>query len=301
MRSFLRRLGGPLAGAAAAIVTIAAANAFAGSGINGVFNLGELNTVDQQTQLSGNAGTNPQLRVENSSASGGALGVLGKMTSASATADSAGVKGITASTNPSAAAVAGRNVGGGPAFFADVKPGAPPLAVNSSTKVANLNADLVDGIDSTNLDPDRFVINASPWSLLSLTGGTFVTNGTGPRATVTASSAGTKTIVLPIPTLELLYAGIPRSTFQFVTIAYKVSSASTQITKTDLVSSDHGGATPVGSNTTVQNSTSLAFYTVNATGAPLILGTAYVQLTVSFPTAGSLTLFGAKMFAEKTS
>jgi hypothetical protein len=46
MRSFMRRLGGPLAGAAAAIVTIAAANAFAGSGIGGVFNLGQGNSVD---------------------------------------------------------------------------------------------------------------------------------------------------------------------------------------------------------------------------------------------------------------
>lgn len=43
--------------------------------------------------------------------------------------------------------------GPGPALKLQVGAGQPPLAVNSPTKVANLNADAVDGLDSTALLP----------------------------------------------------------------------------------------------------------------------------------------------------
>ena len=42
-----------------------------------------------------------------------------------------------------------QNTGGGPALIASVNPGVPPLAVSSSAKVANLNADQVDGMNSS--------------------------------------------------------------------------------------------------------------------------------------------------------
>ena len=41
------------------------------------------------------------------------------------------------------------NGGSGPALQLNVKAGSAPLAVNSSVKVKNLNADLLDGLDST--------------------------------------------------------------------------------------------------------------------------------------------------------
>ena len=41
------------------------------------------------------------------------------------------------------------NTGTGSALTLNVQPGAPPLAVNSTTRVDNLNADLLDGIDSS--------------------------------------------------------------------------------------------------------------------------------------------------------
>jgi trimeric autotransporter adhesin len=44
--------------------------------------------------------------------------------------------------------VVGKNTGGGPGLKAIVNIGAPPLAVNSSVKVTNLNAELLDGLDS---------------------------------------------------------------------------------------------------------------------------------------------------------
>jgi hypothetical protein len=42
-----------------------------------------------------------------------------------------------------------QNTGGGPAFAAVVKPGAAPFTVSSSVRVHGLNADKLDGIDST--------------------------------------------------------------------------------------------------------------------------------------------------------
>ena len=58
------------------------------------------------------------------------------------------MQGETNSTDPGGAGVVGKNNGGGPGLRAIVNAGAPPLAVNSSVKVANLNADLLDGLDS---------------------------------------------------------------------------------------------------------------------------------------------------------
>ena len=45
----------------------------------------------------------------------------------------------------------GKNNGGGPGLKAIVTPGAPPLAVNSQAKVANLNPDKLDDLDSAAL------------------------------------------------------------------------------------------------------------------------------------------------------
>jgi hypothetical protein len=73
----------------------------------GNFILGQSNSADAPSVLTGNAGTNPQLRID--------------------------------------------AAGGGPALSAVVRAGVPPFKVNSSAKVAGLNADLVDGIDSSDL------------------------------------------------------------------------------------------------------------------------------------------------------
>jgi hypothetical protein len=59
-----------------------------------------------------------------------------------------GIEGLTASIDPSSVGVLARNTGGG--FAASfVTNGAPPFAVNSTGKVASLNADLVDGLDGS--------------------------------------------------------------------------------------------------------------------------------------------------------
>jgi hypothetical protein len=123
----------------------------------GNFILGQSNTADKQTLLTGTVGQDAQLRVQNASTGANSYGLFGKMTSPSAGAGSAGVRGLNGSTDASAAGVVGVNTGGGPGLKSVVNSGAPPLSVNSQTKVASLNADLLDGVDSTGLVPASVV------------------------------------------------------------------------------------------------------------------------------------------------
>src|SRR4051812_4645769 len=168
MKPTLNVLAGVLA---AALMTTTPA--LAGSGVGGVFNLGQVNTVDGQTTLTGNPGANPGLKVftqgtaaairgdasngigvnglsvygtgqQGQSQTGvGLLGIHGDTTGSNA-----GVEGRTNSNDPNGAGVLGRNNGGGPGLRAFVNAGAAPLMVNSNVKVTNLNADLLDGLDS---------------------------------------------------------------------------------------------------------------------------------------------------------
>jgi len=105
--------------------------ALAGSGVGGVFNLGVSNSVDAKTALTG-ASPRMQLQVTNTSADASTSGLA---------------------VNSASGATTGvfTNSGGGPAggFFVDA--GVKPFTVNSQTRVGNLNADLLDGLDSTAL------------------------------------------------------------------------------------------------------------------------------------------------------
>jgi len=135
------------------IACIALFVALGGAGLAATGNnfiLGQSNTAENPTRLTGTV-NDGQFRVQNASTTSASRAVVGRMTSASAAAGTAGVVGSTASTNAGAAGVLGINLGGGPAVSATVAPGAAPLSVNSSTKVANLNADLLDGVDRSDL------------------------------------------------------------------------------------------------------------------------------------------------------
>ena len=118
--------------------------ALAGSGIGGVFNLGVSNSVDAKTTLTG-ASPSVQLQVTNTSSAAGTSGLA---------------------VNSASAATTGvfTNTGGGSAGRFLVNAGVQPFTVNSQTRVANLNADLLDGLNSTG-----FLRNLVP---LSLTGAT---------------------------------------------------------------------------------------------------------------------------------
>jgi hypothetical protein len=211
-----------LLAAAATSLALGTTTALAGSGVGGVFNLGQTNSVDAQSTLVGNPGSNPLLRVTGSgtaatlradaatgtaingmSASG--IGQAGESTSShgvqgvhSGTSGGAsGVFGKTNSINPGSAGVTGQNTGGGPGLQAIVTSNSvAPLRVNSTAKVMNLNADKLDGIDSSEL------VRAGLGSGGSLTTGFAFVEQTS--VTLTAPAAGFVLLVGTISVNSLL-------------------------------------------------------------------------------------------------
>src|SRR5437763_10244840 len=114
--------------ALAAFVLLPAVD-LAGTGVGAVFNLGKTNKVNAQSARTGTAGRMLQVTNTNTGASSTAIGATSK-----------------GSTGP---AIKASNTGGGPALGLSVGAGKAPLTVNSTGKVAKLNADLLDGQDST--------------------------------------------------------------------------------------------------------------------------------------------------------
>jgi hypothetical protein len=117
-------VGGIVAGA-----VILAGSAVAGSGVGSVFNLGQSNTVNGPSGLSGTT-AGKQLVVANlgTASSSTALLAFGRGASPAATF---------------------QNGGAGPAVSLLAGAGQPPFTTNSAYRVANLNADKLDGIDSS--------------------------------------------------------------------------------------------------------------------------------------------------------
>ena len=120
-----------LAGACAGVL-LTTTSALAGSGVGGVFNLGEVNTVNAQTTLSGNAGANPQLRVENAATVQNAFGVLGRITAGSPAAQTAGVRGINSGTNANGFGVWGFHQGSGVGVFGETGAGTGVLGKHTA-------------------------------------------------------------------------------------------------------------------------------------------------------------------------
>jgi hypothetical protein len=139
--------------------------AFAGSGVGGVFNLGQSNSVDAQTKLTGSTAGTAQLQVSNTNAGAGAIGMRANNSSTAAavqgesSSTGTGVYGISTngfgvlaqSSSATSAALKAQNSGGGTAGSFVVNAGVTPFKVSSSTKVASLNADELDGLDSSAL------------------------------------------------------------------------------------------------------------------------------------------------------
>ena len=173
---------GGIAGAICAAGTVA----LAGTGIGGVFNLGVENTVDGQTQLRGNTGGNPQLRVTNQQGTDAAIGVLG--THSAAGGKGAGVQGETASGAAGAAAVLGRvtsaTSAGDSAAVKGVNLGTGYGVTGSTTNAAGLGVyGLNTGVGGTGV---RGLGGNGGWFSSS------ASNGTGALGTVTGAGHGVR-------------------------------------------------------------------------------------------------------------
>jgi hypothetical protein len=179
-------LQGVALGAAVSSAVVAAAAAMAGTGVGGIMNLGQSNTVDNATTSLGGTNASAMLDVSNTSsapntgtaisgrsASRGGSGVFGTNP---AVGSGYGVRGNaprgTGVYGQSATGLGGKflsvsgnavlatgqsanptlrvqNTSTGPGAAFETDPSAAPFTVNSSAVVPNLNADQFDGRDST--------------------------------------------------------------------------------------------------------------------------------------------------------
>jgi hypothetical protein len=161
-----------LIGACAATATIAVA----GTGVGGVFNLGQTNSVDAPTKLQGSSGTGAQLAITNTNATGAAYGLNVSSNSATAAAiqgtNNAGGTGLQANSTTGLGVLAqtgsanfpalrATNTGGFPAASFVTSAGVAPFRVNSSQMVGGLNADMVDGLDASQLTTHAYSADGS--------------------------------------------------------------------------------------------------------------------------------------------
>src|SRR6266545_3666911 len=157
MARTMHRLCYCLIGTAVAALALAT-TALGGSGVGGVFNLGQSNTVDGTTALSGTT-AGSQLQATNNSTAASAFSIYGLISSTTPGASSTAVRGHNKGTGTAgygvygshagegigvygtaAAGVLGLNIGGGPGLSSVVNPGVAPLSVNSTHVVPNLHA-----------------------------------------------------------------------------------------------------------------------------------------------------------------
>jgi hypothetical protein len=92
-----------------------------------------VNTVNAQTTLSGNAGGNPQLRVENGATVQNAFGVLGRITAGLPAGQTAGLRGINSGTNANGFGVWGFHQGSGVGVFGETGAGTGVLGKHTAS------------------------------------------------------------------------------------------------------------------------------------------------------------------------
>src|SRR3989442_1581585 len=97
---------------ALAAAVIFTTTALAGSGVGGVFNLGQTNTVNGTSTLKGTS-AGSQLRVENASIGTGAFSIYGLLSSATPGVSSTAVRGVNNGTGINGYGVWGTQVGQG--------------------------------------------------------------------------------------------------------------------------------------------------------------------------------------------
>jgi len=95
---------------------------------------------------------------------------------------------INDSTTAGASAIRAINNGGGPAIGLRVASGQPPMIVNSAGKVSNLNADQLDGLDSTSfMGVQTFTVESAVNTGTPLGDGTFVASISCPAGSIMLS------------------------------------------------------------------------------------------------------------------
>jgi hypothetical protein len=281
-----RFMKGAVVGGIAGAFVAAAAIALAGTGVGGIFNLGQDNVVNAQTSLRGAAAGNVQLRVENQSNGVGVVGqsesgkgVYGKHTAT--TGVEPGIQGETASAT--GAGVVAKNTGGGPGLSALVNPGKAPLAVNSTTRVANLNADQLDGQSSSAFLPANgdLVFWYSAWDYVATHLNVTETRHAGPLVSVGSTGTVDKAfdaVGIPLDQPQNIF-GVPLK-LKSVTVCFEAAGA--QIVGTRLAYSETNQSTPVYGDQFVHSAPAPTCYDVAPSTPTVAAGSLYLALDIQF-------------------
>jgi hypothetical protein len=284
-------------GGIAGAFVVAGTAALAGTGIGGVFNLGQSNFVNAPTKLSGST-SGPQLQVSNSSAdehsivataqNGAGVALYGVHTGA--TGMGAGVRGQSAA--PYAPGVLGVNTANGPGLSAMVTPGHAPLHVNSNGKVPNLNADLLDGRSSSAFLPSTGSLDlwTSPFEYTTAQAAVGITPYDGPHVQVRSSTTGSRQVFLALNTPA--FAG---ATFNLASVTVCFASQGAPITGTLVEFGTESQSKLVSYDTYTHSSPSPTCYDVAPSSPLAVDGVLYLRLDLYYAsTSDYINLYPVK-------
>jgi hypothetical protein len=174
-----------------------------------------------------------------------------------------------------------------------VASGHAPFTVSSQTRVANLNADKLDGVDSGGFLRSHGDIQLwySPYDYageylpISVT----LARTDGPSVVATSSSTSNQPLVLPLDQPQSIFGTALK--LKSVTICF--ASAGAPITSTQIVYGAISEATIAYADTYTHSSTQKTCYDVSPTTPTALPGSAYLRLTVYF-SSNSIYLYSVK-------
>jgi hypothetical protein len=230
--------------------------------------------------------------------------------------NTAGAKtSLSAQINGKALDITNNNTGSSAtALGLNVASGRPPFAVNSQSKVANLNADKLDGLDSTSFlpktgkaadsnkldgqDSTAFLPSSgditlwySPYDYageylpISVT----LARTDGPSVVATSSSTSNQPVVLPLDQPQSIFGRALK--LKSVTVCF--ASAGAPITSTQIVYGVISEANIAYADTYTHSSTEKTCYDVSPTTPAALPGSAYLRLTVYF-SSNAIYLYSVK-------
>jgi hypothetical protein len=204
--------------------------------------------------------------------------VLGK-------SNSAGAKtALTAGISDRALAITNMNVSSSAtALGLNVPANRPPLIVNSSTKVANLNADRLDGKDSASFLPSGgdIALWYSPFEYQSDQAAISVTPLAGAQAQVRSATTGAREVFLPIDLPESIFG----RTLKLKSATICFNSQGAPITSTGLFYGSASQAGTLYSDNYTHSSPVNTCYDVALPNPTAVPGSLYLELELYY--AGS--------------
>ena len=253
------------------------------------FILGQTNTADSTSFVNGSIASGPMLELTNTTGSGLVSrspigrGIVGQHTGTSG--KNPGVEASTSSSEAGALGLTATNSGGGAAAsFSVLNNNIAPLTVNSRTKVANLNADSIDGFDSSRFvrkDAGDVHLWYSPFDYFPY-GSVTVIPSVGPAVDVSTGIAGdNKSVIMALDQpQDILGAALK---FKSIKICYRSVGAYIDFVRVEYGEGAQQNGVVFSINT--HSSTTDDCFTLLPSAPLTIAGSAYLQVGMNYPTA----------------